>query len=364
MSLNINKPLVSVCIPAYNAGQTIGKTIDSIINQNYPNFEIIVSDNHSTDNTAEIVNQFKKYNVKYFLNPISPANLINTSPVVSNFNYAISLAKGDFIAIYHADDIYHPTIISQQVLFFQENEAVGSVFTSSNLIDEDDIVLNINIGEMPDDVKGVKIIDFPTLLNSIILSEYHLMFPTLMIRSSALIDVGSFNPLESYVSDIEYYLRLARWKPIGLINQKLHSYRSMVGEEKISLVKKTEIIKHYIRFIEEYINSPEIYSEINILNLKYFKMLLCSRKIFLARQYFLQNKIEDARKLLESFKFEYIMLAIKKKNGLQAMFLGSILKVSDNFRLAKIVSIVIERMRHFRYILWHRSLYKFIKDYN
>ena len=121
MSININKPLVSVCIPAYNAGQTIGKTLDSIINQNYPNFEIIVSDNHSTDNTAEIVNQYQKCKVKYFLNPVRPDNLINTSAVVSNFNYAISLAKGEFIAIYHADDIYLPTIIEQQVLFFQEN---------------------------------------------------------------------------------------------------------------------------------------------------------------------------------------------------------------------------------------------------
>jgi hypothetical protein len=86
-------------------------------------------------------------------------------------------------------------------------------------------------------------------------------------------------------------------------------------------------------------------------------MLLCSRKVFLARQYFLQNKIEDARKLLESFKFEYIILSIKKKNGLQAMFLGLILKICDSFRLAKIISILIEKMRHFRYILWHRSLY-------
>ncbi len=357
MSININKPLVSVCIPAYNAGQTIGKTLDSIINQNYPNFEIIVSDNHSTDNTAEIVSQFKKYNVKYFLNPISPDNLINTSAVVSNFNYVISLAKGEFIAVYHADDIYLPTIIERQVLFFQENESVGSVFTSSNLIDENDNVLNIKIGDIPEEIKEKKIINFHTLLNSIILSEYHLMFPTLMIRSNALIEVGNFNPNESYVSDIEYYLRLAQWKPIGLIDQNLHYYRSSVGLEKNSLERKTEIIKHYIRFIEEYINSPEIYSEINSSNFKYFKMLLCSRKVFLARQYFLENKILEARKLLKSFKFEYIILSIKKNNGSQAMFLGLILKISDNFRIAKIVSNLIEKMRHFRYMLWHRSLY-------
>jgi len=355
--LNTNKPLVSICIPAFNAEKTIAKTIDSILKQTYQNVEIIVSDSHSSDNTAIIVKNYEKDKVKYFLNPVNPDKLINSSPVVSNFNYAISLAKGEFIAIYHADDIYLPTIIEQQVLFFQKNESVGSVFTFSNLIDEDDNILNIKIGDIPDEIKGKKVINFHTLLNSIILSEYHLMFPTLMIRSNALIEVGNFNPKESYVSDIEYYLRLAQWKPIGLIDQNLHYYRSFVGLEKNSLEKKTEIIKHYIRFIEEYINTPEVYSEINISNFKYFEMLLCSRKVFLARQYFLQNKIADARKLLESFKFEYIILSIKKNNGLQAMLLGLILKISDNFRIAKIVSILIEKMRHFRYILWHKSLY-------
>jgi len=131
----------------------------------------------------------------------------------------------------------------------------------------------------------------------------------------------------------------------------------MVGEEKSSLIKKTEIIKHHVNFIEQYILNPEIYSEIKITKLNYFEMLLCSRKIFLARQYFLNDKILEARKLLESFKFEYIILSYKNKKGLQAMLIGLILVVSDNFRIAKIVSKLIEKMRHYRFLLWHKSLY-------
>ena len=62
--MNIKQPLVSVCIPAYNAEQTITKTLDSIVKQDYKNIEIIVSDNHSTDNTAAIVKQYEKYKPK------------------------------------------------------------------------------------------------------------------------------------------------------------------------------------------------------------------------------------------------------------------------------------------------------------
>jgi glycosyltransferase involved in cell wall biosynthesis len=355
--LNIKQPLVSVCIPAYNAEQTIGKTLDSIIRQDYKHIEIIVSDNHSTDNTATIVKKYEKYNVKYFLNPTKPEDLINTSSVVSNFNHAISLAKGELIAIYHADDIYLPTIIDQQVRFFQENDSVGSVFTSSSLIDEDDNVLKINICDLPNEILLNKIIDFDTLLNSIILSEYHLMFPTLMIRSKALLYVGNFNPKESYISDIEYYLRLARWKPIGLINEKLHYYRTAVGKKNNSIEKKIEIIKHYIRFIDEYIMLPEIYPHVKISSVKFYEMLICSRKIFLARHYFLYNKKSEARSMLESFKYEYLIMSWKKKKGLQAMLMGLILIISDKFGIATFVCKVIEKLRHYRYILWHKSLY-------
>lgn len=355
--MNTKLPLVSICIPAYNAEQTIGKTLDSIVNQDYKNVEIIVSDNHSTDNTETLVKNYEKFNVKYFLNPTRPENLINTSSVVSNFNYVISLAKGEFIAIFHADDIYDRTIIDREVRFLQENKSAGCVFTSSYLIDEYDKVLKTNIGVIPEELNINKIIDFDTLLNSIILSEYHLMFPTLMIRSKALFSVGNFNPKESYVSDIEFYLRLARWKPIGLINEKLHHYRTGVTKEKDSLEKKAEIIKHYIKFIDEYIKLPEIYPHLEVSNIKYYKMLLCSKKIFLARHCFLNKKKAEAQRLLKSFKYEYIVLSWNKKKGLQAMIMGLILIISNKFGLATYFSKIIEKLRHIRYFFWNKKLY-------
>jgi len=355
--LNNIKPLVSICIPAFNAEKTIGRTLDSILNQNYDNVEIILSDNHSTDKTASIVKLYEKRNVNYFLNPTKSEDLINTSSVVSNFNYVISLAKGEFIAIYHADDVYDPTIIEQQVLFLQMNEFVGSVFTSSHLIDENDNILKIKVGEIPVELKSNNIIDYYTLLNSIILSENHLMFPTLMIRTEALKYVGNFNPKESYVSDIEYYLRLARWKSIGFIDKKLHYYRSNVNQKNNILQNKFHIIKHYIRFIEDYIKLPDIQASINISNIKYYEMLICSRKIFLTRHYFYNNKNNIARELLKSFKYEYILLSFKRQKCIQSMFLGLFFRIADKFGIASILAKSVEKMSHFRYNLWQKKLY-------
>ena len=355
--MNTKLPLVSICIPAYNSEKTIGKTLDSIVNQSYKNIEIIISDNHSTDNTETVVKSYEKFGVKYFLNPKRPEELTNTSSVVSNFNYVISLAKGEFIAIFHADDIYDKTIIDRQVRFLQDNKTVGSVFTSSYLIDEHDKILKTNSGVIPKELNINKIIDFDTLLNSIILSEYHLMFPTLTIRSEALFSVGNFNPKESYLSDIEFYLRLARWKPLGLINEKLHYYRTDVTKEKDSLEKKIEITKHYVRFIEEYIDLPEIYPHLEVTNINFYKMLLCSRKIFIARHYISKNKKYEAQRLLKSFKYNYILLSITRRKGFQAMIMGFVLIVSAKLGFAVLITKLIDKLRHYRFLMWRKKLY-------
>lgn len=67
MLLNQKKPLVSICIPTYNNARFLGESLDSIVNQTYPNKEIIVSDNASTDETEKIVKEYvEKYNIEYY----------------------------------------------------------------------------------------------------------------------------------------------------------------------------------------------------------------------------------------------------------------------------------------------------------
>lgn len=62
----IHEPLVSICIPVFNGGKTIRKTINSVINQTYKNLEIIIVDNCSTDSTVEIVQEFKDSRIKTY----------------------------------------------------------------------------------------------------------------------------------------------------------------------------------------------------------------------------------------------------------------------------------------------------------
>ena len=95
-----NYPHVTVCIPAYNAAKTISRTIDSILTQDYPNYDVLVSDNFSSDDTFRIVESYKERCVCCFLNPDQ-----KTWNASENFNHALSLASGPLIALYHADDL-------------------------------------------------------------------------------------------------------------------------------------------------------------------------------------------------------------------------------------------------------------------
>lgn len=90
-------PLVSIVIPTYNHGNYIGKAIKSLINQTYQNWEAIIIDNHSTDQTYEEIKNYSDSRIKYF-------EINNNGVIAKSRNYGITISKGDWIAFLDSDD--------------------------------------------------------------------------------------------------------------------------------------------------------------------------------------------------------------------------------------------------------------------
>ena len=91
--------LFSVIVPTFNSEATIEKTINSILDQDYPNLEILIIDNHSTDKTKEIIDSFEDKRVSFYL--------INNKGLPANSrNQGIDLAQGEYIAFCDSDDIW------------------------------------------------------------------------------------------------------------------------------------------------------------------------------------------------------------------------------------------------------------------
>ena len=111
--------LVSICIPVYNAEKTIGKTIASIVNQTYKNIEIIVVDNCSSDSTVKIVQTFNDPRISLILNDV------HFPSAELNWNRCFQYMNGEFMAIFHADDVYLPDMILCQIETFMSFPSVG-----------------------------------------------------------------------------------------------------------------------------------------------------------------------------------------------------------------------------------------------
>ncbi|MCO5383612.1 MAG: glycosyltransferase [Methanosarcina barkeri] len=157
-----NPPLVSICIPVYNSEKTIVSTLQSILNQTYQNLEIIIVDNASTDNTLDLIGKLTDPRIIIYKNSVNIG-------AEKNFSKCIELATGDYIAIFHSDDLYKQEMVQKQVQAFQENPSIGAVFTLANQINEQGEV----IGEykLPVELKNNGTYCFSEIINLILKKE-------------------------------------------------------------------------------------------------------------------------------------------------------------------------------------------------
>lgn len=114
-----NNILVSIVMPTFNRANTLGSAIKSVLKQNYSNWELLVIDNGSTDNTKEVVEQFAENDERIKYSNVQKSN----NPGISDYlNYGIKLAKGKYIARLDDDDEWYiPDKLVKQVNFMEDN---------------------------------------------------------------------------------------------------------------------------------------------------------------------------------------------------------------------------------------------------
>ena len=121
--------LVSVIMPSYNTAKYIKSSIESVLNQTYTNFELIIVDDCSTDNSEEIILSIKDERIRFL------KNQMNSGAALSR-NYALREAKGKWIAFLDSDDLWYPEKLEKQIAFMKENGCFFS-YTKYEEIDED-----------------------------------------------------------------------------------------------------------------------------------------------------------------------------------------------------------------------------------
>lgn len=219
------RPLVSICIPTYQSGRWIGQTLDSLVRQTYPAIEIHVLDDASTDETARVVERFAEHGVTYH-------RFEQNLGAYGNKNRALDIARGSLLTWYNADDVYDPTIVEREVAFLQRQPDAVAVMCMDRWIDEHGRVGRSTRETLPVEFRGGGLFDRATLVASLMRHRnIFLRFPTLMARTEFVRAAGPFDQARfGLAADVDMYLRMARFGPVGLIDEELMSYRVFPGQ--------------------------------------------------------------------------------------------------------------------------------------
>ena len=208
--------LVSVFILTYNTGQFLAQAIESVLNQTYQNFELIIIDDCSTDDTAQILHRYQTHpQVRIY------HNLTNLG-ISPSWNIALRLCQGEFIAKLDADDFYEPGQLETVVAFFEEHPEAGLVFSGLTLIH-------------PDGHQEIEVM-FPhswvrprESFLSILLDRCIIRAPTVFVRRVCYEKLGGVVEEMKLHSDWEMWVRVAANYPVGYIARRLASYRLSYG---------------------------------------------------------------------------------------------------------------------------------------
>ena len=219
----MNEPLVSIITPVYNAERFLSDTIKSVQNQTYKNWEILLIDDCSKDNSAQIIKEFQKYD-----NRIKYIKLKKNSGASVSRNEGIRNAKGRFIAFVDSDDIWKPEKLEVQVKYMLENN-LGFTFTSYRYMKEN--------GELTN-----KIAKAPSKINYNGLLKNTIIGCSTVVIDREIVDYFEM-PLVRRGQDTATWLQILRKEKYAYgIEQDLVNYR-LVGESlssnKIIALKRT-----------------------------------------------------------------------------------------------------------------------------
>lgn len=193
-------PLVTVITPSYNQGRFIRKTIESVLTQDYSNIEYIIVDGGSTDETLDILNEYKGL-LKY----ISEKDEGQSDAINKGFR----MAKGEIVAWLNSDDVYEKNCISKIVNYFIDNPNLGLLYGEGYIIDENDTKIKI--------FEATQEFDLWTLIN---VWDY-IMQPTTFFRASKLKEINYLNTKLHYCMDWDLWIRLALVSEVKYINEIL-----------------------------------------------------------------------------------------------------------------------------------------------
>jgi len=308
--MSIEAPLVCICIPTYNAAETIKETLTSVLDQTYENLKILVVDNASTDETLSIVKSFDDGRIMIHKGPVNVG-------AEGNFQLCIDLAFGQYTAIYHADDLYEPDMVKSQVAFLERHSNLGAVFCQANLIDEK----NKRIGHIliPKALKNCDAVyEFPEVFKAVMKYSNFFVCPSAMLRTEIYQrEIKTWRgDLFKTSSDLDVWFRVLQKHAVGILPARLINYRISMIQHSARLrarIKRSD----FFLVMEHYLAKPEVQSLLSEQDYLNYERLERTDLVLRAVNLYLIGDIKAARALcINAPVYDVIKAALTSRRGL------------------------------------------------
>ena len=228
-------PVVSVIIPSYNRGYCIARCLRSVLNQSFTDFEIIVVDDASSDDTRAQVLSIADSRIRYL------AHDVNQGGAVAR-NSGIRIAAGEFIAFLDSDDDWQPDKLSKQLENMQRlGTRCGLSYTWLSCVnDEGTETLRIN-----PEIDG-------ECFEEMLVSNFIGTFSNIVVRKSLLIEVGALDESFRSCQDWDLFIRLTRHASVHCLREYAVRYLQSVSDKNRISTNPGSVIQGHRRILKKY----------------------------------------------------------------------------------------------------------------
>jgi len=244
MDSSAHQPKVSVLVTTYNHAPFVRESLDSLTTQSFRDFEIIITDDASTDGTPDLIQRWLDDTgtpAHFFRNPVNRG-------ICANRNTALSIARGEFLCSLSGDDAYEPERIARQLeCFAHQPPDVAVVYSDMRMVDArgrplDISFLEYQLGKEPAPENHV----FHRLLRGSFLPA-----PAVMVRRASLNEVGSYDETLSH-EDYDMWLRLSALFRFCFLPGCLVRYRVLLTSMSHSPVFRTAMLTSALRVLQSW----------------------------------------------------------------------------------------------------------------
>ena len=234
-------PRVSVVVKSYNHAQFVAQTIQSILDQSFQDFEIIVTDDASTDGTPDIIRSFADARISLDVFPINRG-------ISAAMNATLARARGELIAILNSDDYALPGRLERQVAFLDAYPNIGAVFTMPKIIAES----GSPTASFFDFRTALALPDFSrrSWLRHFFFKCNLLCAPTAMIRQSVYAACGDYDPRLTNLQDLDMWVRLATVSAIHVLSEELTAYRIRDNNQNMSAPRSDTALRSQFEYAQ------------------------------------------------------------------------------------------------------------------